>query len=159
MTTKNYWKLLMAALVMCLPFAMTACSSDDDDDEPVEVTYTWSWVVDYSTTGMTASEKAELAQYENVLIKQYGQRLVGNVNGLFKQQNLHEDSYVVVTTEDIDVTAMNKVAVNQLTVLKLDPNNAEQEAIDHLPSGVSMTVFFQKNDGKKQALSDPVVLK
>lgn len=43
MKSKNYWKLLVAAFAICLPFAFTACSSDDDEDDgPVTYTYTWS---------------------------------------------------------------------------------------------------------------------
>lgn len=150
----------MAALVMCLPFAMTACSSDDDDDEPVEVTYTWSWVVDYSTTGMTSTEKDELRKYENVLITQFGQELVGDSEQLFKQSNLKNDSYVLVTTDASNINHMSDIARDILNVWAIRPNNtAVKDAIDHLPAGVSMTIYLQKGDAKKEALGDAVVLK
>ena len=37
---KNYFKIMMALVVLCLPFAFTSCGSDDDDG-PKKTTYSW----------------------------------------------------------------------------------------------------------------------
>ena len=54
-------KVLMAALLFCLPFAFISCSSDDDDDDPGTYKYEWILSNTYPTNGSTQERATALA--------------------------------------------------------------------------------------------------
>lgn len=53
---------MMALAVICLPFALVSCGSDDDDSGPHTDTYTW--VLDNTTPPSSATSEAKIAAAE-----------------------------------------------------------------------------------------------
>lgn len=66
-------KVLMAMLLLCLPFAITSCGSDDDDDNDSPKTYTYSWTLsNVTSTGTVAEQQAAVnaqAAVNTLLVK------------------------------------------------------------------------------------------
>ncbi|MCR5181263.1 MAG: hypothetical protein K6C30_08655 [Bacteroidaceae bacterium] len=63
---KNFLKLLAAMMVIAMPFALTACSSDDDEDDDKGKTYEYEWTLSNTSlsSGATTDQKMQALEAE-----------------------------------------------------------------------------------------------
>gem|GEM_PF-2748477 len=74
---KKALKMMMALMLISLPFAFVSCSSDDDDDDPVKEMTVEYQVTTGSQSGMTADEMTEYA----AVVKLYETAVKGVLGG------------------------------------------------------------------------------
>lgn len=138
MEKKNFMKLFVAAIMICLPFAFTACSSDDDEPTgPRTYTYSWSYIYTLPQNAKTEAKQAALqaeAQISNVF---YGELLKQG----FRQGA--EEQTVTIETEG-NVTDWDAKAKAALLLMKVNEN--AKAAIEVLPANAK--IVLKRNNGQ-----------
>lgn len=142
MQNKNLWKLLLAAFVICLPFAFTSCSSDDDDDAGPR-SYTYSWIFNYTLSkNASSADKIAAAQAEATISTIFFNELLqlGFTSGTAEQS---------VTVETENVEDWDNLAISAL--YKTKSNEYVKEAITVLPSDTK--IVLKRNNKQIEQLS------
>lgn len=141
---KNYFKILMAMVVLCLPFALMSCGSDDDDSGPKKTTYTWE-LKDTTPPSSAASDvKIAAAQAEQAI----DEALYVKFNSKGWTATKSERKFIVTGGTDITNDAAVKIAFNEVV---LGLSSAIKSA---LPDGAKVAVKRGKTTVDEANLKD-----
>ena len=140
---KNYFKILMAMVVICLPFALMSCGSDDDDG-PKKTTYTWE-LKDTTPPSSAASDvKIAAAQAEQAI----DEALYVKFNSKGWTANKSSRQFIITGGTDITNDAAVKIAFNEVV---LGLSSAVKSA---LPDGARVAVKRGKTTVDEANLKD-----
>ncbi|MBO4905537.1 MAG: hypothetical protein J5486_00685 [Bacteroidaceae bacterium] len=139
MKTKNYWKLLAAAFAICLPFAFTACSSDDDEDEGPEL-YQYSWSLDNTTKADATIQEQQAILNACVEINKIVASQLQSEG--FQSVDVNKQTFEIETEKDIKDYDDKVVAVAYV----VKANSTVKSYLQVMPDNVALTF---KRSGKK----------
>lgn len=127
---KNYFKILMAMVVICLPFALMSCGSDDDDSGPKKTTYNWELKDTTPPSSATSEAKIAAAQAEQAIDEAF--YLKFNGKGWTADKSTRQ--FIVTGGTDLTNDAAVKIAFNEVV---LAFSSAIRSA---LPNGAKVSV-------------------
>lgn len=126
---KNYFKILMAMVVICLPFALMSCGSDDDDG-PKKTTY--SWELKDCDAPSSATNEAKIAAIQAA--EAIDQALYNKFNSNGWTADKTKRQFIVTGGSDLTNDAAVKLAFNQVVL------GFSSAIIEALPNGAKVAV-------------------
>ncbi len=141
---KNYFKIMMAMVVICLPFALMSCGSDDDDSGPKKTTYNWELKDTTPPSSASSEVKIAAAQAEQAI----DEALFAKFNSKGWTATKSERKFIVTGGTDITNDAAVKIAFNEVV---LSFSSAIKSA---LPDGARVAVKRGKTTVDEANLKD-----
>ncbi|MBR4388714.1 MAG: hypothetical protein IKT00_06010 [Prevotella sp.] len=139
---KNYFKIMMALVVICLPFAFTSCGSDDDEG-PKKTTYNWELINTTPPGSATSEVKIAAAQAEQAI----DEALYNKFNGKGWTATKAERKFIVTGGTDITNDQLVKIAFNEVLY------NLSASTKEALPNGAQVAVKRGKTTVDKATLN------
>ena len=131
-TMKNFWKILAALMVVALPFVVASCGDDDDEKGPK--TYQYTWTLQNTSLGSSATT-AE---------KQAALTAEATVNTLFANAFKAQGFVVDATAQKFSVQSENDASGfdNRVksAVYGVKAQASFLSAVEPLPSAAKVTV-------------------